>query len=208
MVPSLPANRLNWAPSPPRLIQPRSCFCTLLAACLWLGGCATTPQQPAAPTDTSAAGRDITAPGMPSATPPADPDALPQFSTETDLGSEVALRAIALVGTPYRYGGADLSGFDCSGLVYFVHQELGFTVPRTAAEQQRVTEHLDRSELQPGDLLFFHTSKRQRISHVGIYVGENRFVHAPQSGKQIELRNMDDGYYAPRLVAMGRLRLN
>lgn len=177
--------------------------------CLWLGGCASTPLQPAAPpVDTSAAARDITAPGMPTPAPPTDPNALPQFNTETDLGSEVALRAIALVGTPYRYGGADLSGFDCSGLVYFVHQELGFTVPRTAAEQQRVTDHLNRDELQPGDLLFFRTSKRQRISHVGIYVGESRFVHAPQSGKQIELRNMDDGYYAPRLVAMGRLRLN
>ncbi len=195
---------LSLTPSQP--IQIRSSCCILLAVSLWLSGCASTALQPM-PADT-ASRPDITEPGAPTAPLTSDLDTPPQFNTETDLGSEIALRAIALVGTPYRYGGADLSGFDCSGLVYYVHQELGFTVPRTAAEQQRVTEHLGRSELQPGDLLFFHTSSRKRISHVGIYVGENRFVHAPQSGKQIELRNIDDGYYAPRLVSMGRLRLN
>ncbi len=123
-------------------------------------------------------------------------------------GDEIALRAIALVGKPYRYGGADLQGFDCSGMVYFIHQALGIEVPRTAAEQQRAALSVDKSALQPGDLLFFKTTRTARVSHVGVYVGENRFVHAPQSGKLIELRTLDDQYYGPRLVSSGRLYPN
>lgn len=120
------------------------------------------------------------------------------------LGSEIALRAIALVGKPYRYGGADLDGFDCSGMVYFIHHALGLEIPRTAAEQQRAAQGVARAALQPGDLLFFRTTVSQRISHVGVYVGDNRFVHAPQSGRLIELRTLDDQYYGPRLAGSGR----
>jgi cell wall-associated NlpC family hydrolase len=120
------------------------------------------------------------------------------------VGDEIAVRAISLVGKPYRYGGADLEGFDCSGMVYFIHQALGIDVPRTAAEQQRAAAHVAKAELQPGDLLFFRTTRSKRISHVAIYVGENRFVHAPQSGKLIELRTLDDQYYGRRLAGSGR----
>lgn len=129
-------------------------------------------------------------------------------SASMRYGDEIALRAIALVGKPYRYGGADLQGFDCSGMVYFIHQALGIEVPRTAAQQQRAAMSVDKSALQPGDLLFFKTTRAARTSHVGIYVGENRFVHAPQSGKLIELRTLDDQYYGPRLVGSGRLYPN
>ncbi|MGE0115599.1 MAG: C40 family peptidase [Steroidobacteraceae bacterium] len=123
----------------------------------------------------------------------------------TKVGDEIALRAISLVGKPYRYGGADLHGFDCSGLVYYIHQALGLAVPRTAADQQRAAISVDRTDLLPGDLLFFKTTSSKYISHVGIYVGENRFVHAPQSGKLIELRTLDDEYYGSRLAGSGRL---
>lgn len=126
----------------------------------------------------------------------------------TNIGDEIALRALALVGKPYRYGGADLQGFDCSGMVYFIHQALGIEVPRTAADQQRAALSVNKSALQPGDLLFFTTTRSQRISHVGVYVGENRFVHAPQTGKLIELRTLDDQYYGPRLVGTGRFYPN
>jgi cell wall-associated NlpC family hydrolase len=119
------------------------------------------------------------------------------------LGNEIAIRAIALVGHPYVYGGADLQGFDCSGLVYFIHEQLGLDVPRTAADQQRAAQTVQRGDLAPGDLLFFHTSGRG-VSHVGIYVGENRFIHAPQSGRLIELRSLDDRYYSQHWVASGR----
>ncbi len=121
------------------------------------------------------------------------------------LGEEVAVRAIALVGKPYRYGGADLDGFDCSGLVFYIYHELGVEVPRTAAEQHHIAAVVSRDELQPGDLLFFRI-KRKRISHVGIYVGDNRFVHAPQSGKRIQLRSLTEKYYARHWVSAGRLK--
>jgi murein DD-endopeptidase len=130
-----------------------------------------------------------------------------ESSSGLSLGNEIAIRAIALVGLPYRYGGADLDGFDCSGLVFFIHEQLGLTVPRTAAEQQLAALAVKRNDLKPGDLLFFRTHGR-KVSHVGIYVGENRFVHAPQSGRLIELRSLDDKYYGARWVAAGRLRPN
>jgi len=121
------------------------------------------------------------------------------------LGDEIALRAIAQVGKPYRYGGADLNGFDCSGLVFFIHRELGFTVPRTAAEQYAASQPINVRKLIPGDLLFFRTTSRRAVSHVGIYAGDGRFVHAPQTGRLIELRAIGDDYYGPRLVGAGRL---
>ena len=120
-------------------------------------------------------------------------------------GEEIALRAMALVGKPYRYGGADLDGFDCSGLVYFIHQAMGIAAPRTAAQQQQAAMSVPRAQLLPGDLVFFKTTSRNQVSHVGIYVGDNRFVHAPQTGKLIELRTLDDAYYGSRLIGTGRL---
>jgi cell wall-associated NlpC family hydrolase len=126
-------------------------------------------------------------------------------SAANSFGDEVAVRAIAQVGKPYRYGGADLDGFDCSGLVYFIHRELGVTVPRTAAEQYAAAQPVNVQHLEPGDLLFFRTTKGKRVSHVGIYAGSGRFIHAPQTGRDIELRDLSDEYYGPRLVGAGRL---
>ncbi|HYM36719.1 MAG TPA: C40 family peptidase, partial [Steroidobacteraceae bacterium] len=123
------------------------------------------------------------------------------------LGDEIALRALAQVGKPYRYGGADLNGFDCSGLVFYIHRELGFEVPRTAAEQYAASQPVNIHRLEPGDLLFFRTTKRKNVSHVGIYTGDGRFVHSPQSGRAIELRDLNDDYYGPRLIGAGRLQL-
>jgi murein DD-endopeptidase len=128
-----------------------------------------------------------------------------QFAEPDTLGNEIALRAIAQVGTRYRYGGADLAGFDCSGLVYFIHRELGMTVPRTAADQYAASKPVNVHSLTPGDLLFFRTTRAQRITHVAIYAGGGRFVHAPQTGRTIELRDISDEYYGPRLVGAGRL---
>lgn len=127
-----------------------------------------------------------------------------QSASGESLGNELAIRAISLVGHPYRYGGADLDGFDCSGLVVFIHEQLGLRVPRTAADQHKAARKVARAQLEPGDLLFFRTQGR-RISHVGVYVGNSRFVHAPQSGRLIELRSIDDAYYGRHLVEAGRL---
>jgi cell wall-associated NlpC family hydrolase len=143
------------------------------------------------------------------ALPPADsiqpaPLPPPQTAAGTSLGSEVVIRAIAMVGVPYRFGGSNPDGFDCSGLVQYVYEELGIEVPRTAAEQYRAAEPVKLENIEPGDLLFFRTHGK-RISHVAIYAGSGRFVHAPQTGRLIELRSLDDDYYRPRLAGVGRL---
>jgi murein DD-endopeptidase len=120
------------------------------------------------------------------------------------VGNEIAMRAISLLGRPYVWGGADLSGFDCSGLVRFIYDQVGIPVPRTAAEQYSAARPVELDVLKPGDLLFFRT-RGQRISHVAIYTGEGRFIHAPRSGQPVEFRLLDDEYYRTRLAGAGRL---
>jgi cell wall-associated NlpC family hydrolase len=117
-------------------------------------------------------------------------------------GEEVALRALSMIGTPYRYGGNGPENFDCSGLVQYIYRGVGIEVPRTAAEQYKASQSVSVDRLRPGDLLFFRIGGR--ISHVAIYAGEGRFVHAPQTGRTVELRPIDDPYYGPRLVRGGR----
>jgi murein DD-endopeptidase len=128
----------------------------------------------------------------------------PQRIPSSALGSEIADNAISLLGRAYRYGGADPAGFDCSGLVRYVHHEVGIETPRTAAEQFRTARPVSLSELVAGDLLFFKIDGGS-VSHVAIYVGEGRFIHAPRSGRPVETRSLDDAYYRPRLVGAGRL---
>lgn len=120
--------------------------------------------------------------------------------------SNVALYALSLSDTPYRYGGnSPGDGFDCSGFVRHVFENsLGVKLPRTSAEMSSVGVALSGEELQPGDLVFFNTRKRP-YSHVGIYVGEDRFVHSPSSGKAIMVVNMRDGYWRSRYNGARRI---
>ncbi|WP_331610901.1 C40 family peptidase [Povalibacter sp.] len=127
-----------------------------------------------------------------------------QEGAVASVGSEIVIRAISLLGAPYRFGGSGPTTFDCSGLVQFIHHELGLDVPRTAADQYRAAAPIRLDDIAPGDLLFFRISGK-RISHVAIYAGSGRFVHAPQTGRPIELRTLDDEYYKPRLAGAGRL---
>ena len=120
------------------------------------------------------------------------------------IGNEIAMRAISQLGRPYVWGGADLSGFDCSGLVRFIYDQVGIPVPRTAAEQYSAAKPIELDVLKPGDLLFFRTQGK-RISHVAIYTGEGRFIHAPKTGSLVEFRMLDDEYYRARLAGAGRL---
>ena len=119
------------------------------------------------------------------------------------VGKEIAHKAVSLLGRPYRYGGAGPDAFDCSGLVRFIHDELGIEVPRTAAEQYRAAHPVKMADLRAGDLLFFRVNG-SGISHVAIYTGDGRFVHAPQTGRSVEVRELDDVYYRPRLAGAGR----
>jgi len=128
----------------------------------------------------------------------------PVSTSGPTLGDEIVLRAMAQIGTAYRYGGADLEGFDCSGLVYFIHQGLGLSAPRTAHEQFAASRRVARGDLEPGDLVFFRFAG-PRISHVGIYAGAGRFVHAPRAGRDVELKRLDDEYYARHFAGGGRL---
>lgn len=120
--------------------------------------------------------------------------------------SEMVLQALSLLGTPYRWGGNSADGgFDCSGLVrHVVEQALGLVLPRSAIAMSRLGLAVERPALQPGDLLFFVT-RRQDISHVGIYVGEGRFVHANRSGGAVTLASLESKYWKSRLVAARRV---
>lgn len=173
-----------------------TCATTCVIWGLALQGCVSAPEVPDAPP------RDFTLPVPgPLDTPMPSPQAQ---SFSSSVGSEIAIRAISLLGAPYKFGGNGPTAFDCSGLVSFVYEEVGIEVPRTAAEQYRAAVKVSMDELAPGDLLFFRT-RGKSISHVAIYAGSNRFVHAPQTGQSIELRTLDDGYYKSRLVGAGRL---
>lgn len=120
--------------------------------------------------------------------------------------AELALRAIGLIGTPYAYGGSDPQlGMDCSGLVRYLFRETwGAELPRTSAEMSRLGQEVDKRELQPGDLVFYNTLRRA-FSHVGIYLGDNRFIHAPASGGQVRIEDMDLNYWKRRFDGARRL---
>ena len=123
---------------------------------------------------------------------------------EATLGDRIAATALAQMGRPYRYGGNTPEGFDCSGLVRYAYLAAGVDVPRTTIEQFRAARSIGLNKLAPGDLLFFRMDSRE-ITHVAIYTGNRRFVHAPQSGKSVETRALDDDWYRQRLVSAGRL---
>jgi len=121
---------------------------------------------------------------------------------------ELALHALSLVGTPYRFGGASPdSGFDCSGLVFYVYQRgIGVALPRDTQRLSEVGASVLADALEPGDLVFFNTTGRA-YSHVGIYLGEGRFIHAPTTGGAVQLVDIRDRYWQMRYDGARRLAL-
>lgn len=122
----------------------------------------------------------------------------------SDVGGRIAELALSMVGVQYRYGGAHPSeGFDCSGLVYYTYSSNGHVVPRTALAQFDAARKIPLAQAVEGDLVFFRD--QEKLSHVGIYLGDSRLVHAPSSGTSVRVANIDTPYYQRNLVAVGRL---
>ena len=129
------------------------------------------------------------------------------FATETmQAAQQVASYAMQMVGTMYRFGGAEpATGFDCSGLVQYVYRQVtGVTLPRTAKSLSSVGQKIPLVTLQPGDLVFFNT-RRFAFSHVGIYIGNNQFIHAPRTGERVEVSMIDSRYWQRHFNGARRL---
>lgn len=163
-----------------------------VAALLLLGGCAT---------------RGPVAPGGPVATAdPAREQTLPAVTAPERISSELALLALGQLGVPYANGGGHPSeGFDCSGLVGYVYSEAaGLRLPRTTEGLAKIGASVGARELAPGDLVFYNTLGRAD-SHVGIYLGDHRFVHAPSSGGVVRIDDMRQRYWAGRYSGARRV---
>lgn len=120
---------------------------------------------------------------------------------------EMVVRAgLDALGTPYVWGGEDPDGgFDCSGLTQFVYREIaGVELPRTARAQRQAGSAVSKKHLKPGDLVFFATRRRGGVSHVGIYIGQGQFVHAPTRGSSVRIDNLDNVYWSRHYVTARR----
>jgi cell wall-associated NlpC family hydrolase len=150
---------------------------TILCTCLLLAACSSTPPPPAG-------------------------TARPSLSS-AEQSRDAAIHAMGLVGTPYLYGGNTVDGgFDCSGLIGFVYREsAGLAMPRTVAQLAEVGTPVARNNLRTGDLVVFGGS---RPTHAGIYVGENRFVHAPSTGGEVRLDRLDGPYWSRQRLDVRR----
>lgn len=110
-------------------------------------------------------------------------------------GADIVATAKKYLGTPYKYGGNSPSGFDCSGFVYYVYRSLGINISRTQATMYKQGTPVSKSDLKPGDLVFFQNTYKVGISHVGIYVGDGEFIHSPSSGKVVSYADLNSTYY-------------
>jgi cell wall-associated NlpC family hydrolase len=127
-------------------------------------------------------------------------------STAWQSAQDLTAYALGLIGVEYRYGGTSPEvGLDCSGLVRYVFQQVtGVTLPRTAKELSRIGDKVALDDLKPGDLVFFNT-RRFAFSHVGIYLGDNQFIHAPSRGREVEIATFDKSFWQKRFNGARRL---
>jgi hypothetical protein len=125
-----------------------------------------------------------------------------------DKASDLVFNAMGFLGVPYRRGGnsVEAGGFDCSGFVRAMYEQtVGLVLPRRSAEQAAATQEIDKSELKPGDLVFFNTM-RSAFSHVGIYVGDNKFIHSPKPGASVRVEDMRVAYWERRFNGARRVQ--
>lgn len=121
----------------------------------------------------------------------------PQNSKSGNLREELVRTARRFLGTPYRWGGSDREeGFDCSGLTMTCYRLNGLNLPRISQNQFQSGKKVSRADLRLGDLVFFATNGGRKVSHVGIYIGDNRFIHAPRTGQPVQVESLDHVYYS------------
>lgn len=139
---------------------------------------------------------------------PADAGAAPSFASSAYLDNvkDVIFYSLSMVGINYRWGGnSPQTGFDCSGLVSHVFRQIaGLVLPRDSYAMARLGRSVEVEELKPGDLVFFNTMKRP-FSHVGIYLGDKRFIHAPSRGKSVQVVDMTESYWVTRYNGARRI---
>lgn len=185
----------------------------LLACCL--PALATDPDPAAAPPAAGDAGTSATAPGAAVAAPAAVPrgdlasigqESLRVVDWAASRTQDLLATALSSLGVKYRRGASDPSvGFDCSGFVRHVYKEaLGLLLPHNAYSMSLQGKPVPLAELQPGDLVFFNTLKRQ-FSHVGIYLGDDRFIHAPSHGKSVQVDKLSDSYWVHHFTGARRI---
>ncbi len=141
-------------------------------------------------------------PSQPSHRPVSDRPVSTPAPRSASIGERAAAIALHQVGVPYRYGGSNTKGFDCSGLIQYSYGKAGKSVPRTTAQLWAATSSIDREELREGDVLFFKVEGK--MSHVGMYLGGQRFVHAPSSGRSVSVESLTSPFYAAAFIRAGR----
>ncbi len=126
-------------------------------------------------------------------------------SGSQDEAGDLIMNAMSLIGLSYRFGGnSPTQGLDCSGFMqYIFKRSMGITLPRTSAEMATVGQQVDRAKLKPGDMVFFGAGGR--VSHVGMYIGNDRFIHAPRTGRNIEISSMTTPYWTGRYITARRV---
>lgn len=195
--PGIGHNAVGYYPSSGAEMPVNSAKTALLTALLFLlTACASAPDRPERPAGDYSP--EVTGLGE-------DDSGLPESLKST--ANDVLFQALALVGTPYRYGGGSPeTGFDCSGLINYVFLNgAGLKLPRTTGELIDIdAPRVDRERLYPGDLVYFNTLGG-RVSHIGVYVGERRFVHAPSSGGTVRMDNLDTPYWRKHYVDAKRV---
>lgn len=203
-------------PPMPDLTLPR------IAVGLWLAcvlaGCAASPPRPAEDPQPDVVAeflieRGLAAPQTPRGDPVAPPwfgDAAEGDRPDREAAASTVVTAMSFLGVGYRHGGNSAEqGFDCSGFTRHVFEvSLGLQLPRRVDEQAQAAElrHVGRQDLRPGDLVFFNTLGRT-FSHVGIYLGEGRFIHAPRSGARVRVESMDSPYWRKRYTGARRAEI-
>ena len=126
-------------------------------------------------------------------------------SVGSATGAQIVAEARKYLGTPYIYGGASPNGFDCSGFVYYVLKQFGYSPYRTPADQYRMGTSVSKANLQPGDIVFFAGTYGSGISHVGIYVGDGQFIHSPNSRSTVSYADLTSGYWAQHYYGARRM---